>query len=225
MTPVSVIRVVMGMRLHTEEGGRPSLHLSHGPSSQQLQSVTPGRPPIPPENPSISNQSGAPSDPKDKQISAAPSSQGQLGVWPHNSRELYCKELFMAWSSNMRVSPKPQPDRLPWGLLMLWSSQLCPALLQLCPHITHHSCRWQEDLGQPRVHVHAQSLQSCPTLCDPMDCSPPGSCVHGILQARILEWVAMLSSRTLTQEPNLGVLQWRWILYCWVTGKVPRDLL
>ena len=33
--------------------------------------------------------------------------------------------------------------------------------------------------------------QSCPTLCDPMDCSPPGSSVHGILQASILEWVAM----------------------------------
>ena len=37
--------------------------------------------------------------------------------------------------------------------------------------------------------------QSCPTLCDPTDCSPPGSSVHGILQARILEWVAMPSSR------------------------------
>ena len=34
-------------------------------------------------------------------------------------------------------------------------------------------------------------LQSCPTLSDPMDCSPPGSSVHGILQARILEWVAI----------------------------------
>ena len=33
--------------------------------------------------------------------------------------------------------------------------------------------------------------QSCPTLCDPMDCSLPGSFVHGILQARILEWVAI----------------------------------
>ena len=37
--------------------------------------------------------------------------------------------------------------------------------------------------------------QSCPTLCDPIDCSPPGSSVHGILQARILEWVAMPSSK------------------------------
>ena len=44
--------------------------------------------------------------------------------------------------------------------------------------------------------------QTCPTLCDPVDCSPPGSSVHGILQARILEWVAMLSSRDL---PNPGI--------------------
>ena len=35
--------------------------------------------------------------------------------------------------------------------------------------------------------VYAQSLQLCPTLCDPIDCSPPGSFVHGIYQARILE--------------------------------------
>ena len=37
--------------------------------------------------------------------------------------------------------------------------------------------------------------QSCPTLCDPMDCSPSVSSVHGILQARILEWVAIPFSR------------------------------
>ena len=37
----------------------------------------------------------------------------------------------------------------------------------------------------------AKSLQSCPTLCDPVDGSPPGSSVPGILQARILEWVAV----------------------------------
>ena len=38
-------------------------------------------------------------------------------------------------------------------------------------------------------------FQSCPILCNPMDCSPPGSSVHGILQARVLEWVAISSSR------------------------------
>ena len=37
--------------------------------------------------------------------------------------------------------------------------------------------------------------QSCLTLCNPMDCNPPGSSVHGILQARIVEWVAKASSR------------------------------
>ena len=41
------------------------------------------------------------------------------------------------------------------------------------------------------VAAAAKSLQSCPTLCDPIDCSPPGSPVPGILQARVLEWVAI----------------------------------
>ena len=40
--------------------------------------------------------------------------------------------------------------------------------------------------------------KSCPTVCNPMDCSPPGSSVHGILQARILEWVAI----SLSREPS-----------------------
>ena len=43
--------------------------------------------------------------------------------------------------------------------------------------------------------VRAKWLQSCLTLCDPMDCSLPGSSVHAILQTRILEWVSMPSSR------------------------------
>ena len=41
--------------------------------------------------------------------------------------------------------------------------------------------------------------QSCLTLCDPMNCSPPGSCVHEIFQARILEWVAISFSRESSQ--------------------------
>ena len=64
--------------------------------------------------------------------------------------------------------------------------------------------------------MRAKSLQSCPTLCDPMNCSLPSSSVHGILQARILEWVAMPSSRGVvpTQELNLHVL------YCMSLGKL-----
>ena len=44
----------------------------------------------------------------------------------------------------------------------------------------------------------AKLLQSCPTLCDPVDSSPPGSSVHGILQARILQWVAVSFFRDLS---------------------------
>ena len=47
--------------------------------------------------------------------------------------------------------------------------------------------------------MRAKLLQSCLTLCDAMDCSLPGSSVHEILQARILEWVAMPSSRGSSQ--------------------------
>ena len=43
--------------------------------------------------------------------------------------------------------------------------------------------------------IYAKLLQSCLTVCDPMDCIPPGSSVHGILQAQILEWVAGSFSR------------------------------
>ena len=48
--------------------------------------------------------------------------------------------------------------------------------------------------GVKTAAVAAKSLQSCPTLCDPIDGSPPGSPVPGILQARVLEWVAIAFS-------------------------------
>ena len=57
----------------------------------------------------------------------------------------------------------------------------------------HQSKCCAEKVGfEVGVCVCAKLLQSRPTLCNPMDCSLPGSCVHGILQARILEWVACL---------------------------------
>ena len=60
----------------------------------------------------------------------------------------------------------------------------------------------------------AKSLQSCLTMCDPMDHSPPGSSVHGILQARILEWVPVPFSRGIFQThrwnpPLLHLLLWQ----------------
>ena len=65
------------------------------------------------------------------------------------------------------------------------------------------------------MKVKVDIAQLCSTLCDPMDCSLPDSSVHGILQARILEWVAILFSKglSLTQGSNLGFLHYRLALY------------
>ena len=52
------------------------------------------------------------------------------------------------------------------------------------------------------VKVKVYVAQSCLTLCDPMDCSPPGSSVHGILQTTILGWVAISLSRESSQPSN-----------------------
>ena len=60
------------------------------------------------------------------------------------------------------------------------------------------------------------STKSCLTLCDPMDCSPPGSSVHEILQARIVEWVAISSSRRSSRPWD----QTR-ISYYWQVGSLP----
>ena len=72
-----------------------------------------------------------------------------------------------------------------------------------------HYCG-QESLGRNGVAImvnkspkcsesESESAQSCPTLCDPMDCSLAGSSLHGILQARVLEWVAISFSRGSSQ--------------------------
>ena len=69
--------------------------------------------------------------------------------------------------------------------------------------------------------LHAKSNQSCPTLCNPMDCSLPGSSIHGILQARILECVAIVFSRGSSQARDRT-----WVSFTagrfftiWATGK------
>ena len=97
-------------------------------------------------------------------------------------------------------------NSLPWSLgKLLWKSEL------VFWELTHSYLLWTK---QQNFMLCAQSLQSCPTLCDPMNCSLPGSSVHSILQARLLEWVAMPSSRGifLTQGSNphlLCLLHWQ----------------
>ena len=66
--------------------------------------------------------------------------------------------------------------------------------------------------------MQVKSLQLCPNLCDPMDCSLPGSSVHGILQAGILKWVAVPSSRGSSRPGDQTHISYvscigRWVLY------------
>ena len=74
---------------------------------------------------------------------------------------------------------------------------ICSFILRAC-HFRNQSIEYLNILKYSNgisLCMHAKSLQLCLTLCDPMDCSPPGSSVHGILQARTLEWITMPSYR------------------------------
>ena len=67
--------------------------------------------------------------------------------------------------------------------------------------------------------MHAKSLRSCPTLGDPMDCSPPGSSVHGSLQARGLEWTAIMPSSRGFSLPRDGTQSP--VSLAWQVGSLP----
>ena len=71
-----------------------------------------------------------------------------------------------------------------------------PSTPLACP-CGHGTCRLQVMIPYQGSHLESESevAQSCPTLCNPMDSSLPGSSVHGIFQARVLEWVANSFSR------------------------------
>ena len=75
------------------------------------------------------------------------------------------------------------------------------------------------------MYVHAKSLQSRSTLCNTMNCSPPGSSVHGILQARILEWVALLSSRGSSQPRDQTYTSYVSYIYTHISSSSASILL
>ena len=74
------------------------------------------------------------------------------------------------------------------------------------------------------VKVKVSVTQSCATLCDPMDCSPPGSYVHGIFQARILEWVAFSRGSSKTTDQICICCFAGGYLFIWATKK-PTDVI
>ena len=69
-------------------------------------------------------------------------------------------------------------------------------------------------------------IQLCPTLCDPLDCSPPGSSVHGIFQARILEWVAIsFRGSSWPRHQTCVSLITGGFFICWAIREMMRELI
>ena len=103
-------------------------------------------------------------------------------------------------------------------------------LIELRQHqlIIQHGSPWATvKVSACLCSLHVLVAQSCPTLCDPMDCSPPGSSIHGILQARILECIAIPFSRgsswlrDWTHVSSASCIS-RQILYHWATCSLWR---
>ena len=110
------------------------------------------------------------------------------------TRPVVLRNLLISELQQSEVSPEHNKKAINHisllkTLLLQWSPGL--AYSRLC---SSSAISW-ERVGIACVWVHAKLLQLCLTLCDPMDCSPPGSSVHAILQARIPEWVAVSSFR------------------------------
>ena len=118
--------------------------------------------------------------------------------WPHG---LQPTRLLCPWDS-----PGKKTRVVSHSVLQGISptQRLNPGLLHCRRVLYHLSHQWSPNISEEiSIWVICKLCvvvaQSCPTLCDPMDCSPPGSAVHGILQARILEWVAISFSRGSSQ--------------------------
>ena len=163
---------------------------------------------------------------------------------------------WTAWRSNQSILKEISPGcslklKLQYfGHLMQWAAAAAAAAaksLQSCP--TH---RWQPTrLPHPwdfqgkntgvgcqfllqcvKVKIESEVIQSCPTLSDPMDCSPPGSSIHGIFQTRVLEWGAIAFSvrraDSLEKTLILGKIEGRrrrgWQRMRWLDGITDSSL-
>ena len=115
------------------------------------------------------------------------------------SSDPHCDLKFFLLSPSSSPDPPSDISELHPGM------KAPPALSCLLPLILHRHCCW------------CLVAKSCPTLCDPTDCSPPGSSVHGISQARVLEWVAIPFCRGSSHPRDQTCI---WILYHWATREV-----
>ena len=126
--------------------------------------------------------------------------------WGALSHLVHQKE-WTAFSSSLwsKVTSENSTPFLPKSEVMkskrskYWPHDPSPKLIHASANVASSLRRFTNIFTFICPCVHAKSLQSCLTLCDPVNCSLPGSSVHRILQARILEWVAVPSSRGSSQ--------------------------
>ena len=131
---------------------------------------------------------------KENLIAGCPTSQ----AWPTKPRPDPARDQSTGQTAAELVStPEPSPATAqPRGLSCEGPKTDTGATLRGVHSVrAHHNQR----LPLTFLNVGEVCTQSCLTLCNPMDCSPPGSSVHGILQVRILEWIAMLFLRGSSQ--------------------------
>ena len=94
----------------------------------------------------------------------------------------------LAWGSSWGCKESDMTERLNWTELKLawkWKFSTC----------VFYKWKYLRSINAKRISRESEVAQSCLTLCDPMDCSLSGSSVHGIFQARVLEWIAISFSR------------------------------
>ena len=111
------------------------------------------------------------------------------------------------------ASSRRAPSTILWRCNKMQNSRTIP-----CLSFCKEKAVFQEKSVRNTL-LFASVAKSCPTLCNPMVCSLPGSSVHGIFQAKILEWVAISSSRRSswpTDQTHVSC-NGRWILYYWAT--------
>ena len=133
-----------------------------------------------------------------------------LGQWSPSAATREAR--VMQWRPSL--AKIEQTNKYNWTVLgrLWWTVHLTWGIK--CPNISMH---WSRTYYLPSIVLDskttaaAKSLQSCLTLCDPTDGSPPGSPVPGILQARTLEWVAIAFSKAWTWKVKVKSLNHVWL--------------
>ena len=140
-----------------------------------------------------------------------------ISQMPHflipSHRGLGCQHINWGGETNSEESQHPFRDneiRCRWfnylreyklHIYSIHKHQTRAGLFRLIAQFRSSFCFCSDAFVLPESESESEVAQSCPTLCDPMDCSPPGSSLHGILLllARVLEWVAISFSRGSSQ--------------------------